>query len=179
MPVQSNILVTHPLSQEEIAAQGWNSRQMVVDARNLLHYFRLLPDNRMLFGLRGSIRASEENLAATQRLARTDFDRMFPQWRNVETEYFWSGLICMTRDLIPFAGPIRGMDNAFAAMAFHGNGVSMAPYCGALMADLALGQQTMPHALLMQKQMRRFELGSLRRNLLPPAFLWYKLLDGV
>lgn len=177
MPVQSNILVTRPLSQEEIAAQGWSSRQMVVDARNLLHYFRLLPDNRLLFGLRGSVHASAISLAKTEQVARADFDRFFPSWANVETEYFWSGLICMSRNLVPFAGPLRGMENAFAAMAYHGNGVSMAPYCGALIADIALGQQKMPHPYFMQKQMRKFELGSLRRHLLPPAFAWYKMLD--
>lgn len=178
MPVQSSILVTRPLTDIELQNQGWWSEQMVVDARNLLHYFRLLPDKRMMFGLRGSVIASDASMAKTRRNARADFDRMFPDWHNVQTEYFWSGLICMSRDLVPFSGPISGIDNAYAAMAYHGNGVSMAPYCGALMADMALGKQLMPHAELMKKPMRKFELGPLRRNLLPPAFAWYKLLDG-
>ncbi|WP_299349281.1 FAD-binding oxidoreductase [uncultured Maritalea sp.] len=179
MPVQSNIMVTRPLTDDELASQRWWSEQMVVDTRNLLHYFRLLPDKRMLFGLRGSVRASVQNMEKTKQIARADFDRLFPKWRKVETDHFWSGLICMSRDLVPFAGPIAGIDGAYAAMAYHGNGVSMAPYCGALVADMALGNQTMPHAQLMQKQMRKFELGPLRRNLLPPAFAWYKLLDRI
>jgi len=179
MPVQSNIIVTRPLTDDELKAQGWWSEQMVVDSRNLLHYFRLLPDKRMLFGLRGSVKASGQNMAKTEQIARADFNRLFPKWLSVETSYFWSGLICMSRDLVPFAGPIKGMDGAYAAMAYHGNGVSMAPYCGALMADMALGKQGMLNAQLMQKQMRKFELGPLRRNLLPPAFAWYKLLDRI
>lgn len=179
MPVQSNIMVTRPLTDNELTSQGWWSEQMVVDARNLLHYFRLLPDKRMLFGLRGSVGASVQNMKKTKQIARADFDRLFPKWHNVETDHFWSGLICMSRDLVPFAGPIEGMDGAYTAMAYHGNGVSMAPYCGALVADMALGKQTMPHAQLMQKQMRKFELGPLRRILLPPAFAWYKLLDRI
>src|SRR5690606_25782292 len=53
MPVLSNILVTRPLLADEKAGQGWTSNTMCFDTRNLLHYFRLLPDGRFLFGGRG------------------------------------------------------------------------------------------------------------------------------
>ena len=179
LPVQSNILVSRPLTEGEIADQGWFSRQFVCDSRTLLHYFRLLPDNRMLLGLRGTVRATPANLTRTRARARADFDRMFPEWRHVETPHFWSGLICMTRDLLPFAGAVHGMDNAFAALAYHGNGVTMAPYCGALMADAALGQKRLAHPDIMQRRLPRFELGRWRRASLPPAFAWYKFSDNL
>lgn len=177
LPVQSNILVTRPMSDTELAAQGWTSRQMCVDSRTLLHYFRLLPDNRMLLGLRGSVKVSEDNIAATEAKARVDFERMFPAWRHVETEHFWSGLICMTRNLVPFAGAVPGMVNAWAALGYHGGGVTMAPYAGALIADMALGRNIRPHPGLMQQPLRRFELGRWRRASLPMAFAWYNLKD--
>lgn len=179
LPVQSNILVTRPMTEDEIQAQGWSSQQMVCDTRDLLHYFRLLPNNRMLFGLRGSVRVTEANLAATHARARRDFDRMFPAWRHVDSEYFWSGLICMTRNLVPFAGALPGMDNAWAALGYHGSGVAMAPYAGALIADMALGRSRLPHPDLMKRPLRRFELGPLRRWSLPPAFAWYGNKDGL
>jgi glycine/D-amino acid oxidase-like deaminating enzyme len=150
---------------------------MVCDSRTLLHYFRLLPDNRMLLGLRGSVRVSEANIDRTRAKARADFDRMFPAWQHVETPYFWSGLICMTRALVPFAGAVPGMKGAYAAFGYHGGGVAGAPYSGALIADLALGQNRRPHPLFMQKLPRRFELGRFRRASLPPAFAWYNLKD--
>ncbi len=177
LPVQSNILVSRPLSKDEIAEQGWWSEQMVVDTRNLLHYFRLLPDKRMLLGVRGSVAVTRENIEKTRQKARRDFDRMFPAWQHVETPHFWSGLICMTRRLVPFAGPLPGMEGAYAALAYHGNGVSMGPYCGSLVADLALGQSRLPHPAFMQKPMRPFELGPWRRWSLPPAFAWYGFKD--
>ncbi|CUH64862.1 Gamma-glutamylputrescine oxidoreductase [Thalassovita autumnalis] len=177
LPVQSNILVSRPLSEAELAQQGWTSRQMVCDSRTLLHYFRLLPDNRMLLGLRGSVRVSEANIERTRAKARADFDRMFPAWQHVETPYFWSGLICMTRALVPFAGAVPGMDGAYAAFGYHGGGVAGAPYSGALIADLALGQNRRPHPLFMQQLPHRFELGRFRRASLPPAFAWYNLKD--
>ncbi|WP_319529731.1 FAD-binding oxidoreductase, partial [uncultured Cohaesibacter sp.] len=178
LPVQSNILVSRPLSEAEIAEQGWHSEQMVVDTRNLLHYFRLLPDRRMMLGVRGSVYVTKSAMETTRQKARADFERMFPAWQHVETPYFWSGLICMTRRLTPFAGALPGMDGAHAALAYHGNGVSMAPYCGTLVADLALGKETLPHADLMKKPMRRFELGPWRRFSLPPAFAWYAFRDN-
>ncbi|MES0884060.1 NAD(P)/FAD-dependent oxidoreductase [Roseibium sp. SCP14] len=179
LPVQSNILVTRPMSDDEIGKQGWWSRQMVCDTRTLLHYFRLLPDNRMLLGLRGSVRVTEANIAATEAKARADFERMFPEWRHVETEHFWSGLICMTRNLVPFAGPVPGLENAWAALGYHGGGVTMAPYAGALIADMALGFSRRPHPDLMKRPLRRFELGPWRRASLPLAFSWYNLKDNL
>jgi glycine/D-amino acid oxidase-like deaminating enzyme len=97
----------------------------------------------------------------------------------VETPYFWSGLICMTRALVPFAGPVPGMAGAFAAFGYHGSGVTGAPYGGALSADLALGRNSAdrPHPAFMQAAPRRFELGRYRRASLPPAFAWYRLKD--
>lgn len=177
LPVQSNILVSRPLTDDEIQAQGWWSNQMVVDSRTLLHYFRLLPDRRMLLGLRGSVRVTEDNIARTRAIARADFDRMFPAWRHVETPFFWSGLICMTRNLVPFAGALPGTEGAFAALGYHGSGVTMGNYAGALIADLALGRPKRPHAKLLQKPLRRFELGRWRRASLPPAFAWYRIKD--
>lgn len=177
LPVQSNILVSRVLSEDEIAAQGWWSDQMVVDSRTLLHYFRLLSDRRMLFGLRGSVRATENGFARARAQARADFERMFPAWTGVETPHFWSGLICMTRGLVPFAGALPGLERAFAAFGYHGSGVSMAPYAGALIADMALGRAGRAHPEFMKAAPRRFELGAWRRAVLAPAFAWYRLRD--
>ncbi|MDN3718454.1 FAD-dependent oxidoreductase [Roseibium salinum] len=55
LPVMSSIQVTRPLSEDELSAQGWTSDTMSADTRILLHYFRLLPDRRFLFGTRGGI----------------------------------------------------------------------------------------------------------------------------
>ncbi|MEM7378179.1 MAG: FAD-dependent oxidoreductase [Pseudomonadota bacterium] len=177
LPVQSNILVSRPLSEAEIAAQGWHSAQMVVDSRRLLHYFRLMPDRRLLLGLRGTVRASPAAFAATRDRARADFEWMFPAWRHVETPHFWSGLIAMSRELMPIAGPVPGQPGAWMTAAYHGSGVAMAPYCGELIADLALGKQRLPHPAFMQRTPRRFELGRFRRAVLPAVFAAYGVLD--
>ena len=176
LPVQSNVLVTRPLTEEELSAQGWTSLQMCYDTRHLLHYFRLMPDKRMLFGLRGAMKTTPRAHAQTRAIARADFERIFPEWRHVETPHFWSGLLALARDLVPYAGPIEGMDNAWVAMCYHGNGVAMGSYAGRLLAAQILGDgPDTPNPL--RSAPRRFELGRWRRAVLPFAYSYYGLQD--
>lgn len=175
LPVQSNILMTREMSDEEIRKQGWTSRQMCYDSRRLLHYFRLTPDNRMLFGLRGGARATPEADAATRRRARTDFERIFPAWAHVDTPHFWSGLVCVSRSRTPYVGSVPGAERLWTSFAYHGNGVAMGSWCGALAADMILGRETAPAALTTPPP--RFELGRWRRAMLPLLFGWYQWRD--
>jgi len=179
LPTQSNVIVTRPLSEDEIAAQGWSSRQMCYDDRFLLHYFRLMPDRRMLFGMRGGLGSSPAADRRMHRTIRQHFAAMFPAWENVETPYSWHGLLSIAPDLTPYAGPIPTMPGAFAALSYHGNGVAMASYSGSLLADLALDrppQRCWPR--VMQRPPRRFALGRVRRATLWPLYAWAMLTGG-
>jgi glycine/D-amino acid oxidase-like deaminating enzyme len=49
IPIGSYIIVTEPLS-EELARHLSPRNRMIYDSKNFLHYFRITPDNRMLFG---------------------------------------------------------------------------------------------------------------------------------
>jgi glycine/D-amino acid oxidase-like deaminating enzyme len=178
LPTQSNILVTRPLTEDELAAQGWTSRQMCYDTRYHLHYFRLLPENRMMFGVRGRVRSSREVWAETRAAARADFERIFPEWRHVETPHFWQGLLCLSRKLTPFVGPVPGMEGAFAALAYHGNGVAMGSLAGRMVADLALGRAAGIPAP-MAAPLDRFPFGRQRRWLLWGAWHLHRLQDGL
>ena len=91
LPTQSNVLVTRPLTQAELGVAGWTSNQMAYDTRNLLHYFRLMPDRRFLFGMRGGLRSGPSAEAKARAMVRRDFERMFPAWRAVESPHSWSG----------------------------------------------------------------------------------------
>ena len=181
LPVLSNILVTRPLTAEELAAQGWASNQMCYDTRNLLHYFRLMPavddepGPRMLFGMRSGTSAGETTMAAMRQRIRADFDRFFPAWRQVETPFFWAGLACLTRDLSSYTGPIPKMPNAWVSLAYHGNGVAMGSHCGRLVGRMVAGDLA-PDAIpaIMRQVPRRFPLPALRRTYLAAAYRWYE-----
>ncbi len=178
LPTQSSVIVTRPMTQDELDAQGWTSRQMCYDTRHLLHYFRLMPDNRMLMGMRGGLRHSDATEAQIRAMIRRDFEAMFPAWAHVETPHYWSGFVCLTRDLLPYAGPIPDMPGGFAAFAYHGNGVSMGSYSGRLLADLVRGETPeTPYPAPLRHVPRKFPLGRFRRLLMRPAYLHYAWLD--
>jgi glycine/D-amino acid oxidase-like deaminating enzyme len=177
MPSQSTVLVTRPLSDAEVQAQGWTTDQMAYDTRNLLHYFRLMPDRRLLFGMRGGLIASPGSEARARAAVARDFRHMFPAWAGVDFTHCWSGLVCLARDLLPFVGPVPGQSDLLAGFAYHGNGVAMGTFAGQVLADLALGRTPALYPRAMQRPARRFPFGGLRRVIMPPVYAAFHLRD--
>jgi len=178
MPTQSSVIVTRPMTEAELSAQGWTSRQACYDSRHLLHYFRLMPDNRMLFGVRGGLMSNPNSERRALRRARADFEAMFPAWRNVETPHGWSGMVCIARNRMPFVGEVPDQPGMFAGLCYHGNGVAMASYSGALLADLVRGKTPeRPYPAPMRAPLARFELGRFRRAVMPFAYAGFALSD--
>lgn len=178
MPVMSSVLVTRPLSEDELVAQGWTSDLMAADTRILLHYFRLLPDRRFLFGTRGGISENPGSLEAMFKRGRADFDRMFPAWTGAATEYNWYGHVCLSRDLTPFVGEVPDMKDVYAALAWHGSGIAMASLSGEKVADLVLGRlagSDLPN--LVSQPLRRFPVPALRNAYLQGAYWLYGWMD--
>lgn len=171
LPLQSNVLVTRPLTDQEIA-DGWSSTQMAYTHQTLLHYFRLMPDGRFLFGMRGGLFSGPGAFAALQRRTRQQFERAFPFWKHVETPHSWNGALAFSSKLAPYVGPVPEMPGAFAGFAYHGNGVAMGTHAGLLLARLALGQDPGPHyPALLQTVPKRFPLGRHRRLLMAPGYI--------
>lgn len=179
LPTQSNVIVTRPMTGDELAAQGWTTLQMCYDDRFFLHYFRLMPDNRMLFGMRGGLFSSPRFDARMHRNIRAHFAAMFPAWAQVETPHSWNGLLSIAPDLTPYAGAIPGMTGAFTGLSYHGNGVAMATHAGAILADLAMGRT--PRALypaILRTPPRRWPLGRFRRAMIWPPYALAWLSGG-
>jgi glycine/D-amino acid oxidase-like deaminating enzyme len=178
LPVQSSVIVTSPLNEAEQARAGWTSAQMAYDSRSLLHYFRLMPNGRFLFGMRGGLRATKRSEAQIARQIRQDFSALFPAWANVEITHEWAGLVCLTGRLTPFVGPVPEAPGLFAALGYHGNGVAMGSYAGALIAS-QMADLTAPGPApgFLASPPKRFPLGRHRRNLLRPAYFLASTFD--
>lgn len=176
LPALSNILVTRPLTEDERRSAGWTSHQMAFDTRRLLHYFRLLPDGRFLFGMRGGLSARPEALRRTGAEARAHFEALFPGWADVATERTWSGLVCLTPSLAAFAGPAPGAAGLFAAFGWHGNGVATGTLAGRRIAgEIAGGSADIPRLL---RRPPRPLPPALRRWAMRLAYMAYGVLDG-
>lgn len=176
LPVLSNILVTRKLSEEELQAQGWNSTRLAYDSRDLLHYFRLLPDGRFLFGGRGGVSGKPAEVARQRAWMERCFRSFFPAWREVGFTHFWNGLACLAADRLPHVMELPEAPGVFAAFAYHGNGVALGTWSGRAVAALAAGKDPALPAPLRQLP-PRFFLPGLRLHYLRAAYLVYRLRD--
>ncbi|MCC5992136.1 MAG: FAD-binding oxidoreductase [Rhodobacteraceae bacterium] len=147
LPVISNIMVTRPITPAELQAQGWTRQMMAHDDRRLLHYFRLLPDNRLLFGARGGLSFTARSVAAFAARARADFDCIFPHFARAKSQFTWNGLVCLTSSRAPYIGPVPGPQGLWLALGWHGNGVAAASEGGRRVARAMMGQPDAPPRL--------------------------------
>ncbi|WP_373506179.1 NAD(P)/FAD-dependent oxidoreductase [Aestuariivirga sp.] len=179
MPALSSIIVTRPLSEDERRAQGWTSSLMAFDSRKLLHYFRLLPNGRFLFGGRGGTDASDKGGAAYRPLLAGAFNQLFPEWRNVEITHYWRGFVCLAYDLVPYVGTLDERETVWTAIAYHGNGVAMGTWCGRAVARMLTkraAREEVPNVLT--RRLARFPLPAFRPLYLKGAYVWYGWQDS-
>jgi glycine/D-amino acid oxidase-like deaminating enzyme len=178
MPILSSILVTRPITKAEQERQGWTTHHMSYDTRTLLHYFRLLPDGRMMFGGRGASNTNPAYEKAFEPELRRQFLEIFPEWHNVETDYYWSGCIGLNTKKSQFIGPIDSDHSAWASLAYHGSGVAMASWSGKAIAQMVLGQKK-PNDIpkLYSSPSPRFPFPALRPQYLKLAYAYYRYKD--
>jgi glycine/D-amino acid oxidase-like deaminating enzyme len=177
LPILSNIIVTRPLTPSEQADQGWTSTQVACDSRALLHYFRLLPDGRFLFGGRGGLGEGPAAKAAFRARLRADFQRTFPAWRHAEITHFWRGLVDLAADRVPHCAVLADDPGVLMGGAYHGSGVAMATEIGAQLAALAAGRDAPALPAFMRRPPPRFPLPGLRKIYLAGAIAGYALGD--
>lgn len=175
MPLSSNVLVTRKLTDAELQAAGWTMTQTAYDSRKMLHYFRLLPEGRFLFGMRGGLSAAPRARARISAKLRSDFVSLFPAWQNVDITHEWSGLLSFTGKLLPFVGPVPDQPGLYASFGYHGNGVAMASYCGDLLGRHIANDAPIPPVL--STQPARFPFGRHRRLGFVPAYFLTEVFD--
>ncbi|WP_421696387.1 NAD(P)/FAD-dependent oxidoreductase [Aestuariivirga sp.] len=179
MPTLSSILVTRPLTEEERREQGWTSPLMAYDSRKLLHYFRLLPNGRFLFGGRGGTDASNAGEAAYRVVMTRRFNELFPAWAKVEVTHYWRGFVCLAYDLVPFVGALDEKKTVWTAIAYHGNGVAMGSWSGRAVARLLLTKTARDElSPVLTRRLSRFPLPAFRPLYLKGAYVWYGWQDG-
>ena len=132
IPIGSYIGATRLLG--ELAEQLIPSRAAVCDMNNLIDYYRLTPDNRLLFGGRATAGAArEDRLRSTM---RQRMGQVFPQLAAQDFEYLWGGQVAMTASRAPQFGRLGS--RVFYAQGYSGQGVALAGLAGKLMAEAAI-----------------------------------------
>jgi glycine/D-amino acid oxidase-like deaminating enzyme len=136
--VGSFLLATRPLMDAEVAATMPGNRTCVT-SMNIGNYFRLSPDNRLIFGGRARFSATSDQQSDEKSgaILRSALASIFPQLGNIEIDYCWGGLVDMTKDRYPRAGYIDGV---WYAMGYSGHGAQLSTHLGMMIADAILGK---------------------------------------
>ncbi|MGR0068154.1 NAD(P)/FAD-dependent oxidoreductase [Bordetella bronchiseptica] len=176
MNVLSNIVVTAPLSEGQLAATRWQTHKMVVDTRNLRSYFRLLEDNRIMFGARGGISDTAASRATMKAWLLTQLAKQFPGLGAIGADYFWQGWVAIPRDKGPH---IHVADNGSVAywLGCTGTGVAMSTHAGKLLADSLATERRPDVPALVGAPLPRYEIPALRKLYQRAAYSYFYLKD--
>lgn len=177
LPATSNIIVTRPLGETEWNEVGMRTTQVYTDTRYLLHYWRRLPDGRMLFGARAGVLDTETSIRKRRGRLEAHMTAMFPALTGVGSEYFWWGNVCLPYDRHPHVHTAEDDPTIAYAMAYTGSGVALATWAGALAGDLAAGKPIPRDTPITATGIPRFPLPFLRRVYLAAAYLYYGAKD--
>ena len=141
LPVISNIIVTRKLTYKEIDLHNFKTFSPIVNTKNLLYYYRKLPDNRILFGTRGDFIGSDQSNLDRAKIMEKFFKNIFPDWASISIDYNWRGLIAMSQKLTPSIGKIEN-EEIYYGFGYHGVGVSSAPWTGYQLSKLVFSSNS-------------------------------------
>jgi len=175
MAVGSFIIATRPLTDQEVAATMPGNRTCV-NSMNIGNYWRLSPDNRLIFGGRARFSATSDQRsdAKSGAILRESLTRIFPQLAHVEIDYCWGGLVDITKDRYPRAGFHDGL---WYAMGYSGHGAQLSTHLGMTIADAILGRPDRNPVKGLEWPAVPGHFG--KPWFLPLVGLYYKMLDKV
>lgn len=138
LPIATYVMATEPLGER--LASAMTQQAAIYDTRFAFDYYRPLPDTRLLWGGRISIRDLRPPQVAE--LLTRDLLRVYPQLRGVAIDHAWSGMMSYARHQMPQIG--RLPDGLWYAMGFGGHGVGPTTLAGEVLARAIAGGESLP-----------------------------------
>ncbi len=183
LPLQSAIVVTRPITDDELKAQGWHTENPTINSSHMFFYYRLLSDNRLMLGGRadhiGDPEGAEQSWAGLKRSIAT----MWPAFSDIEYTHQWRGLVDFSMTLRPSIGRMPEDLSVYFAYGYHGNGVNFATWSGRELAGWLAGKESSNKDLpvhlpaILRGRPPRFPLAFLRRQYVRAGLTAYKLRD--
>ena len=159
VPVYDYVLMTEPLSAEQLTSIGWSNRQGMADTANQFHYYRLSADNRILWGgydavyyAGGRIRSKYDDRPESFTKLASHFLTTFPQLEGIRFTHRWAGVIDTSTRFCAFVGSAHGGRVQHAA-GFTGLGVAATRFVAQVMLDRLEGLTTERTELQMIKDL--------------------------
>ena len=148
VPVYDYVLMTEPLTDEQLASIGWEGREGLADMANQFHYSRLTADNRILWGgydavyhAGGRIKREYEDRMESHRRLASHFFTTFPQLAGLKFSHRWAGVIDTSTRFCAFFGQAHGGRVQYVA-GFTGLGVGATHFAADVLVDRLEGRVT-------------------------------------
>jgi glycine/D-amino acid oxidase-like deaminating enzyme len=148
IPVYDYVLVTEPLSAEQLESVGWRGRQGLGDSANQFHYSRLTADDRILWGGYDAIYhyggAVDERYSEREQSFATlagHFFAAFPQLEGIRFSHRWGGAIDTCSRFFAFYGTAVSGKVAYA-VGHTGLGVAASRFGARVALELLDGRET-------------------------------------
>jgi glycine/D-amino acid oxidase-like deaminating enzyme len=133
-PAGSYIIGTEPL--DEAMVNEINPLDLAVcDLNEIVDYYRLSDDKRMLYGGRCNYSGREPQSIKAAILPR--MQKIYPQLKDVRIDFEWGGNIGIVLNRIPALGRIH--DNVYYCQGYSGHGVNATHIMGEITADAICG----------------------------------------
>jgi glycine/D-amino acid oxidase-like deaminating enzyme len=146
VPAFTHMLCTEPLTEEQVARVGWEGREGVEDARNLIHHYRRTFDNRITMGggpvgfTWGNSLYGDDSPSAWRQVEER-FRLTFPMLDDVRISHRWGGPFSVTTDLTPVMGYLHN-ERAVYSLGCIGHGVSMTHLNAQTIRDMVMERKT-------------------------------------
>jgi len=155
-PAGSYIIATEVLDPELI--REINPLDLAVcDMNNVVDYYRMSSDGRMLFGGRCNYSGRDPRSIQAAMLPR--MLKIYPQLKNARIEYEWGGRISIVVSRVPVLGRVDG--NIYYCQGYSGHGINATHLASEIMADAVTGT------------MERFDLFANAKHLRIPLGQWF------
>ncbi len=158
VPVYDYVLMTEPLTAEQLGSIGWAGRQGLGDLANQFHYSRLTRDSRILWGgydavypRGGRVAARHEDRPESHASLASHFLATFPQLEDVRFSHRWAGAIDTCTQFTAFYGTSHD-DRVAHAAGFTGLGVGATRFAAQVLLDLLAGEETERTSLRMVRE---------------------------
>jgi glycine/D-amino acid oxidase-like deaminating enzyme len=168
LPMGSFIIATAPL-EPALAKEVLPTGRICFNDRNLLWYWRLDDEGRMVFG--GRKKLGRISLEEARDFLYRSMLEVHPQLRGVPIERAWGGNVALTRDRLPHCGAV---DDIWYVAGCNGSGVALNTWLGHRMAGAICGDPLPAFAELTH---RAIPLHALRRAWLPAVSAWFRFQD--
>jgi glycine/D-amino acid oxidase-like deaminating enzyme len=145
VPVYDYVLMTEPLTGEQMATLGWEGREGLSDVSSQFHYYRLTTDNRILWGgydaiyrFNSAVGEQYDQAGGTHQVLAKHFFETFPQLADVTFTHRWGGPIATTSQFTATWGTSHGGDLSWVG-GYTGLGVGAARFGAKVALDLVDG----------------------------------------